>query len=57
LEFFARINVEVRSSELYNLGYKKLEQKTFELIQNIEGLKFLERSDKKYLFMHSQLNV
>jgi hypothetical protein len=57
LEFFAKINLQVRSSELYNLGYKKIDQTTFELIQDIEGLKFLERDDDQYLFMHSQLSV
>jgi len=57
LEFFAKVNLEVRSSELYNLGYKHLDQETFDLIQDIQGLKFLDNNNQKYLFMHSQLDV
>jgi hypothetical protein len=57
LEFFAKVNLEIRGSELYNLGYKAIDKETYSLIQDIKGLKFLDNQGKKYLFMSSQMDV
>lgn len=54
LEFFEKLELPIRDSELRNLGYKSICQKTFEMVKNIEGLKFLQREKDQYLFIHSK---
>jgi hypothetical protein len=54
LQFFEKVELPVSSTEFYYLGYKKIDQEIFNLIKEIEGLKFLENEGEQYLFIHSQ---
>lgn len=54
LVFLKELQLEVKSYELRNLGYFKIEEKEYNNLCDVEGLKFFEYKEDQYIFIHSK---